>query len=175
MPPERLELEITETALIADAATLEILRELRAKGIRIAMDDFGTGYLSLGYLRSFPFDKIKIDRCFIKDIVTNADCKAIVRAVIRLSSDLGIATTAEGVETAAQLDLLRVEGCDQVQGYLFSRPVPAKDVAGILHRNLIENTQEGTRPWRHGTDHDFDHAVGDYRYFYLLRGAPVAA
>ena len=145
LTPERLELEITETALISDAkVTLGVLRELRALGIQIAMDDFGTGYSSLGYLRSFPFDKIKIDRCFIQDIETSADCKAIVRAVTGLSSNLGIVTTAEGVETPAQLEQLLAEGCDQVQGYLFSRPVPAKDVAGILHRNLIENTQEGT-------------------------------
>ena len=137
LPPERLELEITETALLADAdATLAVLRELRAKGVRIVMDDFGTGYSSLGYLRSFPFDKIKIDRCFIRDIEVNADCKAIVRAVTGLGSNLGIATTAEGVETAAQLDQLRVEGCDQVQGYLFSRPVPARDVAALLGQTL---------------------------------------
>ena len=137
LSPERLELEITETALLADAdATLAVLRELRAKGVRIVMDDFGTGYSSLGYLRSFPFDKIKIDRCFIKDIETNVDCKAIVRAVTGLGSNLGIVTTAEGVETAAQLDQLRAEGCDQIQGYLFSRPVPARDVAALLSQTL---------------------------------------
>ena len=137
LPPGRLELEITETALLADAdATLAVLRALRARGVRIVMDDFGTGYSSLGYLRSFPFDKIKIDRCFIKDIETNVDCKAIVRAVTGLGSNLGIATTAEGVETAAQLDQLRAEGCDQIQGYLFSRPVPARDVAALLNQTL---------------------------------------
>lgn len=137
LPPGRLELEITETALLADAdATLAVLRALRAKGVRIVMDDFGTGYSSLGYLRSFPFDKIKIDRCFIKDIETNVDCKAIVRAVTGLGSNLGIATTAEGVETHAQLDQLRAEGCDQIQGYLFSRPVPARDVAALLGQTL---------------------------------------
>ena len=137
LPPERLELEITETALLADAdATLAALRKLRAKGVRIAMDDFATGYSSLGYLRSFPFDKIKIDRCFIRDIETSADCKAIVRAVAGLGSNLGITTTAEGVETAAQLDQLRAEGCDQVQGFLFSRPVPARDVEALLGRTM---------------------------------------
>ncbi len=135
LPPERLELEITETAFLADAeATLAALHKLRAEGVRIAMDDFGTGYSSLGYLRSFPFDKIKIDRCFIRDIETSVDCKAIVRAVVGLGSNLGIVTTAEGVETAAQLDQLRAEGCDQGQGYLFSRPVPARDVAALLGR-----------------------------------------
>ena len=133
--PERLELEITETALLTDAnATLAVLHELRAKGVRIAMDDFGTGYSSLGYLRSFPFDKIKIDRCFIREIATSADCKAIVRAVTSLGVNLGISTTAEGVETAAQLELIRTEGCDQAQGYLFSRPVPALEVAALLSR-----------------------------------------
>ena len=131
--PGRLELEITETALLADAdATLATLRELRAMGVRIAMDDFGTGYSSLGYLRSFPFDKIKIDRSFIADIETSADCMAIVRAVVGLGSNLGIVVTAEGVETPAQLDRLRAKGCGQVQGHLFSRPVPARDVAALL-------------------------------------------
>lgn len=133
LPPERLELEITETAFLADAdATLATLHRLRARGVRIAMDDFGTGYSSLGYLRSFPFDKIKIDRCFIRDVGTSMDCKAIVRAVTGLGSNLGITITAEGVETTAQLDQLRAEGCDQVQGFLFSRPVPARDVAAFL-------------------------------------------
>ncbi len=133
LAPGRLELEITETAFLADTdATLAVLHKLRTAGVRIAMDDFGTGYSSLGYLRSFPFDKIKIDRCFIKDIETSMDCKAIVHAVTGLGSNLGIAITAEGVETIAQLDQLRADGCDQVQGYLFSRPVPARDVAALL-------------------------------------------
>ena len=96
------------------------------------MDDFGTGYSSLSYLRSFPFDKIKIDRSFVRNIETSADCKAIVRAVIGLGSNLGITTTAEGVETAAQLTQLRAEGCDQAQGYLFSRPVPTDEVPDLL-------------------------------------------
>lgn len=138
LPPGRLELEITETALLADAdSTLSVLRELRASGVRIAMDDFGTGYSSLGYLRSFPFDKIKIDRSFVRDLETSADCKAIVHAVTGLGMNLGIAITAEGVETAAQLDQIRAEGCDQVQGHLFSRPVPARDVAALFSRLLL--------------------------------------
>ncbi|MCW6512913.1 putative bifunctional diguanylate cyclase/phosphodiesterase [Lichenifustis flavocetrariae] len=135
--PPRLELEITETALLSDASgTVAVLHELRAKGVRIAMDDFGTGYSSLGYLRSFPFDKIKIDRCFVREIETSADCKAIVRAVTSLGVSLGISTTAEGVETSAQLEHVRAEGCDQVQGYLFSRPVPAKDVMALLGHSM---------------------------------------
>ena len=143
LAPERLELEITETAFLADAdATLAVLHQLRTTGVRIAMDDFGTGYSSLGYLRSFPFDKIKIDRCFIKDIETSVDCKAIVHAVTGLGSNLGIAITAEGVETVAQLDQLRADGCDQVQGYLFSRPVPARDVAALLDQ-MVDAAQAG--------------------------------
>ena len=133
LAPGRLELEITETALLADAdATLATLHHLRAFGVRIAMDDFGTGYSSLSYLRSFPFDKIKIDQSFVRDIETSMDCKAIVRAVTGLGENLGIPTTAEGVETVQQLDQLRAEGCDLVQGYYFSRPVPAERVAALL-------------------------------------------
>ena len=135
--PNRLELEITETALLTDTnGTVSILHQLRAIGVRIAMDDFGTGYSSLGYLRSFPFDKIKIDRCFIQDITTSADCKAIVKAVTGLGASLGIATTAEGVETIDQFDLIKAEGCDQVQGYFFSRPVPAEAVSALLGRRI---------------------------------------
>ncbi len=144
--PSRLELEITETAFLNDAsATVTILHELRAKGVRIAMDDFGTGYSSLGYLRSFPFDRIKIDRCFVREIETSADCKAIVRAVTGLSLNLGISTTAEGVETEAQLKHIRAEGCDQAQGFFFSRPVPAQEVAALLRRSAGEPTN-GWRP-----------------------------
>lgn len=136
LDPRRLELEITETALLSDAsATVAVLHALRAKGVRIAMDDFGTGYSSLGYLRSFPFDKIKIDRSFVREIETSADCKAIVRAVTSLGLNLGIATTAEGVETAAQFEQVRAEGCDQAQGYLFSRPVPAGDITALLDQS----------------------------------------
>ncbi len=133
--PDRLELEITESVLLHDThAALAILNELRAIGVRIAMDDFGTGYSSLGYLRSFPFDKIKIDQCFVRDIGSNEDCRAIVRAVTGLGLSLGIATTAEGVETWEQLDRVRAEGCQEVQGYFFSRPVPADEVLAVLNR-----------------------------------------
>ncbi len=133
LPPERLELEITETVLINEGEALKTLHQLRALGVRIALDDFGTGYSSLSYLRRFPFDKIKIDRSFVKEI-DNPDTAAIVRAMVGLGSRLGIAITAEGVETQAQLDQVRAEGCTEAQGYLISRPGPARDVLAPLER-----------------------------------------
>ena len=112
-----------------------MLHQLRGLGVRISLDDFGTGYSSLSYLRSFPFDKIKIDRSFVRDLSVRDDSLAIVRAVTGLGSSLGISTTTEGVETAAQLEKLRAEGCTEVQGYLFSPPRPAAEVAQMLaHR-----------------------------------------
>jgi diguanylate cyclase (GGDEF)-like protein len=131
----RLELEITESVLLQNSeATLAVLHELRGFGVRISLDDFGTGYSSLSYLRSFPFDKIKIDRSFVSELATRDDSMAIVRAVTGLGKSLGIVTTAEGVETAAQFELLRREGCTQAQGYLFSRPVPASEVGRMLSK-----------------------------------------
>ena len=125
LPPERLELEITETVLMADdTATLSILEHLRGLGISIALDDFGTGFSSLNYLRRFPFDKIKIDQSFIKDLPNRAECVAIVRAVAELAKTLGMATVAEGVETHDHLQRVVQAGCGAVQGYLISRPVP---------------------------------------------------
>ncbi len=134
----RLELEITESVLLHDnEATLATLHQLRGFGIKISMDDFGTGYSSLSYLRSFPFDKIKIDRSFIKDISDKGDCAAIVKAVAGLGKGLGIATTAEGVETAEQLQHVRAEGCTEVQGYLFSAPQPAEALREyFLHHKM---------------------------------------
>ena len=131
----RLELEITESVLLQNSeATLTTLHELRGMGVRISLDDFGTGYSSLSYLRSFPFDKIKIDRSFVSELATREDSMAIIRAVTGLGRSLGIVTTAEGVENDAQLELLRREGCTQAQGYLFSKPRPASDVALMLER-----------------------------------------
>jgi diguanylate cyclase (GGDEF)-like protein len=133
LSPNRLELEITESVLLQDSgATLAVLHELRDLGVRISMDDFGTGYSSLSYLRKFPFDKIKIDQSFIFDMSDHDDSLAIVRAVIAMGSGLGIATTAEGVETAEQFKQLKMEGCTEVQGYLFSPPRPAAEVKGLL-------------------------------------------
>ena len=129
----RLELEITELVLLQETdGAFAILHQLRDLGIRIAMDDFGTGYSSLGYLRSFPFDKIKIDESFIRDLPTKGDSVAIVRAVVGLSSSLGITTTAEGVETKEQLASLTSEGCNEFQGFLYSPPRPAADVQRML-------------------------------------------
>jgi len=133
LPAGRLELEITEMVLVQDNdGAFAILHQLRDLGIRISMDDFGTGYSSLGYLRSFPFDKIKIDQSFIRDLPGKQDSVAIVRAVVGLSSSLGITTTAEGVETKEQLASLTAEGCTEFQGFLFSQPRRAADVARIL-------------------------------------------
>ena len=109
--------------------TMETLYRLKGLGVRIAMDDFGTGYSSLGNLRSFPFDKIKIDRSFVSDLETNSEAAAIVRAVVGLGRSLGIDTTAEGVETRNQANLLRQEGCDEIQGYLISKPIAADKIA----------------------------------------------
>ncbi len=133
LSPNRLELEITESVLLQEGdATLAALKELRELGVRISMDDFGTGYSSLSYLRKFPFDKIKIDRSFICDMSEHSDSLAIVRAVIAMGSGLGIATTAEGVETSAQFKQLKLEGCTEVQGFLFSPPRPAVELKGLL-------------------------------------------
>ena len=131
--PSRLELEITESVLLQNSeATLGMLHRLRALGVRISMDDFGTGYSSLSYLRSFPFDKIKIDRSFISDIVHSDQSLAIVQAVTSLGTTLGMATTAEGVETREQLEHLRAQGCTEIQGYYFSPPRPAREVASLI-------------------------------------------
>jgi EAL domain-containing protein (putative c-di-GMP-specific phosphodiesterase class I) len=137
LAPERLELEITESVLLQDSeATLAALHKLRSFGVKISMDDFGTGYSSLSYLRSFPFDKIKIDRSFVHELATREDSMAIVRAVTGLGKSLGISIVAEGVETKEQLGLLRTEGCTEVQGFLFSRPRPAQDVEAMLSYGL---------------------------------------
>jgi predicted signal transduction protein with EAL and GGDEF domain len=130
LAPQRLELEITESVLLNDSeATRAILRQLHDLGVRIALDDFGTGYSSLSYLRSFPFDKIKIDRCFIADLSSDSHhARAILRAVVQLGSSLGMTTTAEGVETDEQLSIVRQEGCTEVQGYIFSTPKRATEL-----------------------------------------------
>ena len=140
LPPERLELEITESALLRDnSTTTSVLHKLRALGVRIAMDDFGTGYSSLSYLRSFPFDKIKIDQSFVRELGTNPDCLVIVRAVAGLGASFGVPTTAEGVETREQLEQVRNAGCTYAQGYYYGRSMPAEDVRKSLQyrRELV--------------------------------------
>jgi diguanylate cyclase (GGDEF)-like protein len=142
LPPTRLELEITESLLLTDnEQTLRTLHRLRALGIRISMDDFGTGYSSLSYLRAFPFDKIKIDRSFMRDLDERGDSLAIIKAVIGLGHSLGMSTTAEGVETEEQLKAVREQGCNEVQGFLFSPPLEGDQVDAML----IKEARAGLR------------------------------
>jgi diguanylate cyclase (GGDEF)-like protein len=141
MPPSRLELEITESVMLQDEeqafATLTRLHDL---GVRIALDDFGTGYSSLSNLRKFPFDKIKIDRSFVSDLsVANVDALALVRSVAQLGVSLGMATTAEGVETKEQLDYVRAEGCTEIQGYFICPPSSAKDIARLIETKCLKS------------------------------------
>jgi len=136
LPAHRLELEITDAVLLQNNdATLATLHRLRDLGVRVAMDDFGTGYPSLSYLRSFPFAKIKIDRSFINDIADKDESGAIVQAVTSLAIRLNMATTAEGVETEAQLQIVERLGGTEMQGYLYGRPVPAEKLVGLLAMN----------------------------------------
>jgi diguanylate cyclase (GGDEF)-like protein/PAS domain S-box-containing protein len=133
LDPTRLEIEITESVLLQNKdTTLAVLHQLRALGVRIALDDFGTGYSSLTYLQCFPFDKIKIDRSFVKDITENTGSLNIVRAVAALASGMGMTATAEGVETREQLDSVTSEGCTEMQGFLFSRPLPAREIERLF-------------------------------------------
>ncbi|QOZ06774.1 EAL domain-containing protein [Bradyrhizobium sp. CCBAU 51765] len=133
LPPRRLELEITETLLLEKSAqVLATLHALRALGVRISMDDFGTGYSSLSYLRSFPFDKIKIDQSFVRDLGANREAQAIIRSIVSLGKGLGVTITAEGVETEAELSCLRAEGCHEGQGFLFSKARPNAEIVSLL-------------------------------------------
>jgi diguanylate cyclase (GGDEF)-like protein len=133
LDPRRLELEITESVMIHDFdAASSVLHQLKKLGVSISMDDFGTGYSSLSYLRSFPFDKIKIDQSFVRELGKKSDCTAIIRAVTGMCDSLGITATAEGVETAQQLSLLNAEKCTEIQGYLVSKPRPAGEIPALL-------------------------------------------
>jgi diguanylate cyclase (GGDEF)-like protein/PAS domain S-box-containing protein len=133
LDPARLDLEVTEGLLIKDAErAVAVLTRLKALGVEISMDDFGTGYSSLSYFRMFPFDKVKIDQSFVREMIDNPQARAIIRSVIGLGRGLGMPVVAEGVETAAQLEALRAEGCDQVQGYLIARPNPIGHFEGIV-------------------------------------------
>ncbi|WP_461317873.1 putative bifunctional diguanylate cyclase/phosphodiesterase [Bradyrhizobium embrapense] len=138
LPARRLELEITETLLLEKSSqVLATLHALRALGVRMSMDDFGTGYSSLSYLRSFPFDKIKIDQSFVRDLGANPDAQAIVRSIVSLGIGLGVTITAEGVETEAELSCLRAEGCHEGQGFLFSRARPNTEVISLLKAQRV--------------------------------------
>ena len=137
LDPRRLELEITEAVLIADDdAALVALNQLRALGVKIALDDFGTGYSSLQYLQRFPFDKIKIDRSFVKEVTHNSSSASIIRAVVSIAADRNMITTAEGVETLQQRETVQNLGCTQMQGYLFSAARPALEIRGLLAASI---------------------------------------
>ena len=141
LPAHRLELEITENVFEANVEkTLETLHALRALGVKIALDDFGTGYSSLSHLRMFPFDKLKIDSAFVRDLAEN-NAHAIIRAITTLADALGMETLAEGVEDPRQLMILRAEGCRQIQGYLLSRPL-----AGVLVPAFIVDVSKRRSP-----------------------------
>jgi diguanylate cyclase (GGDEF)-like protein/PAS domain S-box-containing protein len=145
LPARRLELEITERVLMQkDEAVLAMLHQLRSCGIRIALDDFGTGYSSLNYLRSFPFDRIKIDRSFTADMHCERGGGAIIQAIATLGASLGIETTAEGVETSEQLDAMRRAGCTEVQGFLLSRPRPASELPAVFFQFRQEYRPSGS-------------------------------
>ena len=134
LAPSRLDIEVTESLLLRDVdASLSTLRALKELGVQISMDDFGTGYSSLGNLRSFPFDKIKIDKSFVSEVERNQDSAAIVRAVLGLGRSLGMSTCAEGVETREQLECLQSEGCTMVQGFFYSRPRPPSEIADFSY------------------------------------------
>jgi EAL domain-containing protein (putative c-di-GMP-specific phosphodiesterase class I) len=147
LPADRLELEITESVMLGNSKqNIFILRQLREFGVRISLDDFGTGYSGLGYLRSFQFDKVKIDQSFVQEMLARPESRAIVRAAIGLGENMGICTTAEGVETAEQLDCLLREGCSEVQGYLFSVPQPNTNIARMIEEiGWRADMQEGER------------------------------
>jgi EAL domain-containing protein (putative c-di-GMP-specific phosphodiesterase class I) len=144
LAPGRLELEITEGVLIGDPPRAQsILRRLKILGVKIAMDDFGTGYASLSSLQSFPFDKIKIDRTFISGVDSNAQSAAIVRAIIGLGKALRIPVIAEGVETEAERAVLKRKGCEEIQGYLVGYPQPISSYAVLTSGSLAERAMAG--------------------------------
>lgn len=140
--PQGLHLEITESVLMKDAeSTIGMLRALKSMGVRIAVDDFGTGYSSLSYLKRFPIDILKIDKSFVRDLTSNEDDKAIVRAIVAIARTLRLSTVAEGVETSGQADFLRHEQCECFQGYLFSRPVDAESITKRLQDECLQSSR----------------------------------
>ncbi|HSY29088.1 MAG TPA: EAL domain-containing protein, partial [Burkholderiaceae bacterium] len=139
LPPQLLELEITESSIIENVdETVSKLHQLKALGVTIAIDDFGTGYSSLSYLKQLPVDRLKIDKSFVKDTPHDADDCAIVRTIIAMSHNLGLSVIAEGVESDLQLDFLRAQHCDEIQGYLLSVPVSAAQMTGLLKESNLK-------------------------------------
>jgi EAL domain-containing protein (putative c-di-GMP-specific phosphodiesterase class I) len=136
VPPQRLMLEITEGVLIDNPEEMvKRIEDLHALGVRIALDDFGSGYSNLGYLQRFPLDKLKIDRSFVVALGTSANGGVLIQAIVALGRALGLSTTVEGVETEQQRVLLRLAGCDEMQGYLFAKPAPAKAIDKLIAQN----------------------------------------
>jgi EAL domain-containing protein (putative c-di-GMP-specific phosphodiesterase class I) len=138
LPANRLELEITESVAMQDAnRTTDTLCQLKDMGVMLSIDDFGTGFSSLSYLKGFPIDKLKVDQSFVQNLVNDENDAAITRAVITLGHSLKLKVIAEGVETEAQLAQLRHDGCDEVQGYLYGEPAPADDFADLFHSRTL--------------------------------------
>jgi EAL domain-containing protein (putative c-di-GMP-specific phosphodiesterase class I) len=142
LSPRALDIEITESAMMRSKdVTVAVLRKLKGIGITVSLDDFGTGYSSLSYLRGFPIDTIKIDRSFIRDMTTDPDAAAITAAIISMAKTLSLRVVAEGVETEEQLAFLREHGCDEMQGFLFSPPVPAEQATELLRETPPMSTE----------------------------------
>lgn len=153
--PDRVELEITETALLHDTKeNVETLHRLRALGVRIALDDFGTGYSSLNYLRTFPFDTIKIDRCFVTDLATRSDCQAIIKAVVGLAQELDMKTVAEGIEEQEQFQWLEAVGCTAAQGYYISRPISSVDLRHETREQVVGSSVHPIMAYVKGNEKD---------------------
>ena len=143
LDPHLLEVEITESALMSDPEeSVDILEQLSRMGVLVSVDDFGTGYSSMSYLRRFPIDKLKIDRCFVSELLARPDDASIVKAIVSLAHSLQLKVVAEGVETTEQLELLKTLGCDQYQGYLFSAAVPAAEFTALTRR--LQNNRNST-------------------------------
>ena len=147
LDPSSLELEITESMVMAQGTgAVEVLVKLKSIGVQIAIDDFGTGYSSLAYLKRFPIDTLKVDRSFIRDIPADSGDRNITRAIISMAHSLRLKVVAEGVETAEQLNFLRVQCCDAVQGYFLYRPLPEAEVAKVLELNRLERAARSRMP-----------------------------
>jgi EAL domain-containing protein (putative c-di-GMP-specific phosphodiesterase class I) len=164
LPPRMLELELTESLIVRDVDhALELMAQLKRIGVLLSIDDFGAGYSSLNYLRQFPLDFLKIDRSFVSELITNKKDAAIVEAIVVLARNLEIAVVAEGVEHHAQADILRARRCDELQGYLFGKPMPAETMEGVFDRNRADagTEVEAAEPTMPGHPRAFEPALGD--------------